>query len=226
MPAAWLTLQSHRGLAPNTLDAYSRALERYCASWHNSISLAYRSHAQRSDSTWPVCRPVALRLSNATMQQLLTVIRLFHAYLMEEGVRANNPAAHGHAGRLLIARHHKLPWIPNEDDWHSGSCRGPAVSRSATASCWRSPTMQDCGVKNCAVSAAMTSILRGVHSEFARRPPRGAANEWFHIRPPAVNCFTTISCIGAHSGRGADPSSFQSRDATTPSRSRSGAGRR
>src|SRR6185437_16511068 len=26
---AWLTLQSHRGLAPNTLDAYSRALERY-----------------------------------------------------------------------------------------------------------------------------------------------------------------------------------------------------
>jgi hypothetical protein len=26
---AWLTLQSHRGLAPNTLDAYSRALVRY-----------------------------------------------------------------------------------------------------------------------------------------------------------------------------------------------------
>jgi site-specific recombinase XerD len=33
------------------------------------------------------------RLSNATLQQLLTVVRLFHAYLMEEGVRANNPAA-------------------------------------------------------------------------------------------------------------------------------------
>src|SRR5271156_408876 len=26
---AWLTLQSHRGLASNTLDAYSRAVERY-----------------------------------------------------------------------------------------------------------------------------------------------------------------------------------------------------
>ena len=26
---SWLTLQSQRGLAPNTLDAYSRALERY-----------------------------------------------------------------------------------------------------------------------------------------------------------------------------------------------------
>jgi integrase/recombinase XerD len=58
-------------------------------------------------------------LSNATMQQLLTDIRLFHAYLMEEGVRANNPASHSHTGRPLIARHHKLPWIPNEDDWHA-----------------------------------------------------------------------------------------------------------
>ena len=53
------------------------------------------------------------------MQQLLTVIRLFHAYLMEEGVRGNNPAAHSHTGRPLIARHHKLPWNPNEADWHS-----------------------------------------------------------------------------------------------------------
>ena len=26
---AWITLQSHRGLAHNTLDAYSRGLERY-----------------------------------------------------------------------------------------------------------------------------------------------------------------------------------------------------
>jgi hypothetical protein len=34
------------------------------------------------------------------------------------------------------------------------------MSRSATASCWRSRTMQDCAVRSCAVSAAMTSILR------------------------------------------------------------------
>jgi site-specific recombinase XerD len=44
---------------------------------------------------------------------------LFHTYLMEEGVRPNNPAAQGHIGRAIVARHHKLPWIPNEDDWHS-----------------------------------------------------------------------------------------------------------
>jgi len=116
---AWVTLQSHRGLAYNTLDAYSRGLERYflfltqlhfsCASVTSTEVGLYLASLQANGS----------RLSNATMQQLLTVIRLFHAYLMEEGVRVNNPAAHSHIGRPLIARHHKLPWIPNEDDWHS-----------------------------------------------------------------------------------------------------------
>jgi integrase/recombinase XerD len=46
------------------------------------------------------------------------VVRLFHAYLMEEGVRPNNPAAQSGSGRAMVARHHKLPWIPNEEDWH------------------------------------------------------------------------------------------------------------
>jgi integrase/recombinase XerD len=116
---AWLTLQSHRGLARNTLDAYSRAVERYfrfLAQLHFScISITraeigiYLASLQANGAG----------LSNATMQQLLTVVHLFHAYLTEEGVRANNPAATNHAGRPLIARHHKLPWIPNDDDWHS-----------------------------------------------------------------------------------------------------------
>jgi site-specific recombinase XerD len=116
---AWLTFQSHRGLAPNTLDAYSRALEHYlsfvtnhhfsCVSVTRTDIALYLSSLQSSGK----------RLANATIQQALTVIRLFHAYLMEEGVRGNNPAAHNHTGRPLIARHHKLPWIPNEDDWHS-----------------------------------------------------------------------------------------------------------
>src|SRR5450432_1394510 len=116
---AWLTLQSHRGLAHNTIDAYSRALERYfrfltelhisCVSITRAEIVLYLASLQADGA----------RLSNATMQQLLTVVRLFHAYLMEEGVRANNPAAHSHTARPLIARHNKLPWIPNEDDWHS-----------------------------------------------------------------------------------------------------------
>ena len=87
---AWLTLQSHRGLAHNTLDAYSRSLERYfrfLAQLHfSSVSITraevglYLASLQADGAV----------LSNATMQQLLTVVRLFHTYLMEEGVRANN----------------------------------------------------------------------------------------------------------------------------------------
>jgi integrase/recombinase XerD len=115
---AWLTLQSHRGLACNTLDAYSRGLERYfhfLTQLRLSCVSVTRSEVALYLGSLQVDGP---RLSNATMQQLLTVVRSFHAYLMEEGVRGNNPAAHSHTSRPLIARHHKLPWIPNEDDWH------------------------------------------------------------------------------------------------------------
>jgi len=117
--SSWLTLQSHRGLALNTLDAYSRALERYLA------FLKVRCVASISATRGDLGLYLAAlhggesKLSNATVQQLLTVVRLFHAYLMEEGVRPNNPAALSSSGRGMIARHHKLPWIPNEEDWHS-----------------------------------------------------------------------------------------------------------
>jgi integrase/recombinase XerD len=116
---AWITLQSHRGLAYNTLDAYSRSLERYfrfLEQLHSSCVAVTRAEVGLYLASLQVD---GARLSNATIQQLLTVVRLFHAYLMEEGVRANNPARHSHTGKPLIARHHKLPWIPNEDDWHS-----------------------------------------------------------------------------------------------------------
>lgn len=116
---SWLTLQSHRGLASNTLDAYSRALERYfsflstfrfsCLSVTRGDLGFYLADLQASNR----------HLSNATIQQLLTVVRLFHAYLMEEGVRSNNPAAQSGTKRAMVARRHKLPWIPNEEDWHS-----------------------------------------------------------------------------------------------------------
>jgi integrase/recombinase XerD len=99
---SWLTLQSHRGLALNTLDAYSRGLERYvrfieqhhlsCSSVTSAEVGLYLSGLQSNGRG----------LSNATMQQLLTVVRLFHAYLMEEGVRANNPTNAGTDGAGTI----------------------------------------------------------------------------------------------------------------------------
>jgi site-specific recombinase XerD len=116
---SWLTLQSHRGLALNTLDAYSRALDRYLA--FLKLRCVASISATRGDLGLYLgaLQGSEIKLSNATVQQILTVVRLFHAYLMEEGVRPNNPAAQSSSGRGMVARHHKLPWIPNEEDWHS-----------------------------------------------------------------------------------------------------------
>jgi integrase len=57
-------------------------------------------------------------LSNATVQQRLTVLRLFYTYLVEEGVCSKNPTAYN-GGRALVPRLRKLPWVPNEDDWQT-----------------------------------------------------------------------------------------------------------
>lgn len=129
---AWLTLQSHRGLAPNTLDAYSRALERYfrfLTQLHFSCGSITRAEVGLYLASF---QADGARLSNATMQQHVTVVSLFHAYLMEEGLRSNNPATQSHSNRPLIARHQKLPWIPTEEDWRQvlrAACHEPIRNR-------------------------------------------------------------------------------------------------
>ena len=132
---AWLGWQSNRGLAPNTLEAYGRGLERYLAFLSNravSVEAASRfdvasyvrqllPRAMSENQAEPnnKSRPLA----NATLQQLVTVIRLFHDYLVEETVRDRNPvrqgitAIAGSVRRGLIPRHHKLHWIPTDDEW-------------------------------------------------------------------------------------------------------------
>src|SRR5882762_10442101 len=90
----WLTWQWNRGLAANTLEAYGRGLERYLlflAGRNITIESATRldiaayvrdllspgtaaSDSQRTD-TFDT-------LANATLQQRVTVIRLFYDYLV------------------------------------------------------------------------------------------------------------------------------------------------
>ena len=114
----WLTFQSNRGLARNTLDAYSQGLEvflRFLSQQQLSVPAVTRVHIgaylaslQRHNGY----------LSNATVQQRLTVLRLFYTYLVEEGICQKNPTAYNQ-GRALVPRHRKLPWVPNEDDWQT-----------------------------------------------------------------------------------------------------------
>src|SRR5216683_2329512 len=127
----WLKFQSTRGLAANTLDAYGRGLDvylRFLESAGVELQSVVRSTigayvqdiaqhpASRSLKTKPELRTT---LSNATLQQHLTVIRLFYDYLVEERVCARHPLRPPIGGRSLIQRHRRLPWIPSDEQWQS-----------------------------------------------------------------------------------------------------------
>jgi integrase/recombinase XerD len=134
----WLGMQIKYGLAPNTIDAYGRALEDYlafCAQYSVAPLSATREHIaayvhhlasrpRRSRSGTPVTSP---GLANATMQQRLTGVRLFYDFLVQDGLRSDNPVGRGHytpgrcfggqRARGLIPHYHRLPWIPTDEQW-------------------------------------------------------------------------------------------------------------
>jgi integrase/recombinase XerD len=96
----WLEFQATRGLASNTLDAYGRNLDRFLG-FVESRNIRFDSVARNTIGAYIRCvaeLPVArfsrktqetkATLANATLQQHLTVIRLFYDYLVEEN-RAN-----------------------------------------------------------------------------------------------------------------------------------------
>ena len=140
MARKWLGIEANLGLAPNTIDAYGRALEDYLAFSSTppvDILKANREHiaayvhhlAARRNPKPPniVVIDSGVGLANATLQQRLTAIRLFYDYLIEEGLRVNNPVGRGRytptrsfggaRERGLIPRFKKLPWIPSDDQW-------------------------------------------------------------------------------------------------------------
>src|SRR6266487_829435 len=97
---AWLHMQAHLGLAPNTVAAYGRALNDYlafCQRHAMSVEAARKEQIAQyvhDLTSRPNPRGSTIRLldsgaglANATLQQRLTVIRLFYAYLVEEGHR-------------------------------------------------------------------------------------------------------------------------------------------
>lgn len=138
----WLEIQHMLGLAPNTIEAYGRGLEDFLG-WckRSKVKVAQASRAEIAAYVGDLRkRPgprgkgvVALEsgtgLSNATMQQRLTAVRLFFDFLIEEGRRDTNPVGRGRytAGkgfgggkreRGLLPRRKRLPWIPSEEEWH------------------------------------------------------------------------------------------------------------
>jgi integrase/recombinase XerD len=138
----WLAMQADLGRARNTIFAYRRALHDYlefCAEQQVQSHNATREHVAlyvRSLTDHPVSRrggqPVdapSSGLANATLRQRLTVIRLYHDYLMEEGIRPDNPVSRGRytqrggfggaRPRALVPFYTTLPWIPDEQEWRA-----------------------------------------------------------------------------------------------------------
>ncbi len=127
----WLKFQASRGLAANTIEAYGRDLDSYLA-FLESQDISFESVVRPTigayvrtitDLAVPRVRKKGLQvrttLAHATLQQHLTVVRLFHDFLVEERICARNPLRPAVAGRSFIQRQHRLPWIPNEEEWQT-----------------------------------------------------------------------------------------------------------
>lgn len=136
----WVETQVLLGLAANTIDAYARAVQDFLAyCQRNDIK------AQEATRDEIACYVGDLRqrpnpqgrnvlhldsgagLSNATLQQRLTAVRLFFDHLIEDGLRETNPVGRGRytpgkafgakSQRGLLPRLQKLPWIPSDEQW-------------------------------------------------------------------------------------------------------------
>jgi len=136
----WLESQVLLGLARNTIEAYARGVQdfiEYCGRTGICASLATRDEVARyvgelrrrpgPKGSKVLSLDSGAGLSNATLQQRLTAVRLFFDYLIEEGVRDINPVGRGRytpgkkfggkRERGLLPRFKKLPWIPSDEQW-------------------------------------------------------------------------------------------------------------
>src|SRR5258708_5850928 len=136
----WLQRQVHLQLAPNTGDAYGRCLNDYlgfCARHsvqpeavtRDQVALYVQDLAHRPNPKGANILSIesGRGLSNATMQQRITVLRLFCDSLIEQQLRQDNPVGRGHyvpgkafggvRDRGLLPHYHKLPWIPSDSEW-------------------------------------------------------------------------------------------------------------
>jgi len=142
----WLISEAFLGLAPNTLDAYARGVEDFLAFCHHAelnpltatrgdLARYVGDLRQRSlphSAAAPAELSPRVGLSNATIQQRLTAVRLFFDFLIEEHHRGDNPVGRGRytpgkgfgapQERGLVARWQKLPWIPTDAQWQQFLC--------------------------------------------------------------------------------------------------------
>jgi integrase/recombinase XerD len=139
---AWLQLQCHLQLAPKTIDAYGRSLNDFLAFCQReaivpetitreqvALYVQDLAHRPNPNGTKRLSIDSGRGLSNSTMQQRITVLRLYCDSLVERQLRQDNPVGRGHyvAGhafggvrsRGLLPRYQKLPWLPSDEQWQN-----------------------------------------------------------------------------------------------------------
>lgn len=137
-PAAqdWLRLLANLGRAERTIDAYGRGLDQYlsfCSSRDvdaltatlEDVSLFVRwQRGEAEEAPWR--EPV----SNSTLIQRITAVRLWYDHLVCQRLREENPVPRGErlgrnrshsrrigVGRALVRKVEQLPHIPTDADW-------------------------------------------------------------------------------------------------------------
>ncbi len=134
---SWLEGLVFRGRSTNTLDTYARGLEDYlsfCAErglhpntvTQLDIDAYVRQMIVRPNSRWAkkVAAEVRTGLILRVIKQRLSVVRQFCDYLVEEGVRTNNPIHRNRCRYISVPGDINLrwirpyyTWIPTEDEW-------------------------------------------------------------------------------------------------------------
>jgi integrase len=136
------------------------------------------------------------------MQQRLTVVRFFYDYLIEEGVRTNNPVGRGRytpgtgfwrtRERGLLPRYQKLPWIPGDDEWTSIlTVAGDEPLRNQLMLC----LAYDGALRREEVCTLESGDLDPSHRQVRIRAEvtKAAGNAWSATRRQRANCFCSTS---------------------------------
>jgi len=136
---ALLELEVTLGHASNTIDAYARGRDNFLAfcerrgidaasATREHVALWVRELLEQEPRRGSKAEGSPARgLANATLQQRATAVRLFFDYLIERGIRSDNPVGRGRytpgkvfcsrQDRGLKPRHKRLPWIPDDEEW-------------------------------------------------------------------------------------------------------------
>jgi len=136
----WIEEVELIGRDPDTVDTYGRALHdylRFCVNQRIDPYTAKKFHIlayvnnmkQRPNPKGAKVLHLhsGTGLALATMRKMLTAVRLFYDYLIEEGIYTINPVGRGKYSRGnsgetkkgLLPNYKKLPWIPTEEQWEA-----------------------------------------------------------------------------------------------------------